>query len=91
MMPRHVIITTSVLTIVAGVFGFILGQRWQPLDETQVISGVVAEHIRRTNDAEEQCFAVPGQGAVWLSVLCGSTRYDVNRRGVVISVTGPGA
>ncbi len=90
MMPRSVLVTTATLTLVAGVLGFLLGQRWQALDETQVISRVAAEHMRQTGDAAETCFAVPGQGAIWLRVMCNGTRYDLDRRGVIVQIQRPG-
>ena len=47
-MPRQVFITTAALTLMVGAFGFWLGLRWEPLDETQVISRVIDFHVAQT-------------------------------------------
>lgn len=88
-MPRQVIITTAALTVIAGAFGFWLGLRWEPLDETQVISRVIDFHVAQTGGAASDCVAIPGNGEVWLLVQCGAVSYSVDSLGRLMAPMGP--
>lgn len=88
-MPRSVLLTTLVLVAVAAGIGFWAGLRWQPLDETQVISRVAAHYVAETGGEVTDCLARPGQGDVWLRIICGAQEYRVNRRGKLLPPQGP--
>lgn len=90
-MPRGVILSTVFLCCVSAAIGLWVGFRWQPLDETQVISRIANAHLKERAGRAEDCFAVPGSGEVWLQVICSGTVYKVDSRGRVIAVEEPGA
>lgn len=89
MMPRQILVTTAALTVFAGAVGFWMGLRWQPLDETQMISGVVARYVTDHEGAPTDCVAVPGSGAVWIAVSCGPVQYSIDVRGRVTQQMRP--
>lgn len=89
-MPRQVLLTTAGLTLFAGVLGFWLGLRWEPLDESDAISRVIALHVEQTGQDGTDCVAVPGADPVWIEVICGTLRYDVDRQGRVSIRRGGG-
>ncbi|WP_168797726.1 hypothetical protein [Aliishimia ponticola] len=80
-MPRSVRVAALALAALAAVLGGVAGLRWAPLEETDVIDAVVQHHRNRTGGDGSDCFAVPGQGDVWLRVTCGASVYHVDRRG----------
>ena len=90
-MPRGVILSTAFLCAMSAVVGLWVGLKWQPLDETQVISRIANAHLQERGGRAEDCFAVPGVGEVWLQVACAGTVYKVDRRARVIAVEEPGA
>jgi hypothetical protein len=88
-MPRSVLLTTCVLVVVAAVLGFVAGQRWQPLDETQVINRIAAQYITETGGKATDCLAVPGKVDVWIRVTCAGRSYYVDRHGKLMPRPGP--
>lgn len=88
-MPRSVLLTTLALVAMAAGIGFWIGLRWQPLDETQVISRIASHHVQKTGGSVEDCVAVPGQRDVWLRVTCGAHVYRVDARGRLMQPKGP--
>ena len=88
-MPRSVLLTTGALVALAAVLGFKAGQRWQPLDETHVISRIAQHYVSETRGQATDCVAVPGQGKVWIKITCGSRTYNVDARGHLMPRKGP--
>ena len=82
-MPRSVLITTSVLVIVAGVAGFWLGQRQVNLDATGVINAVAMRHVEEHGGNVTDCLGWAGEGATVFQVKCGDVTYHVDRFGTV--------
>mgnify|MGYP001820037637 CR=1 FL=1 len=82
-MPRSVLITTSVLVILAGLAGFWLGQRQVDLDTSGIINAVAARHIAEHGGALSDCVGWQGEGAVVFRVTCGELTYHVDRFGQV--------
>ena len=80
-MPRALVLSLAILCLPAAGIGFWMGLKWQPLDETQVISRVAQAHLAEHGGRAENCLAVPGQGDVWLSVICDGVAYDVDHQG----------
>ncbi|MFK7877156.1 MAG: hypothetical protein AB8B71_15460 [Paracoccaceae bacterium] len=91
MMPRSVLLTTGFLTAFAAVLGVWMGLNWQPLDETQVISKVAELYASQTGRAASECVAVPGEDPVWVRVMCRAVVYELDHRGRIVRVSGPGA
>ncbi|MEL7100196.1 MAG: hypothetical protein AAGM84_15330 [Pseudomonadota bacterium] len=87
-MPASVRRVLFVLCGLAGVAGFWLGIRREPLDESAAIVAVVGRYVEETGGVETDCVARPGAG-VWLEVICTRARYTVTRRGVIARVEGP--
>lgn len=82
-MPRSVLITTSVLVLLAGIAGFWLGQRQVTLDTTGIINAVAQRHVAQHGGTVAQCLGWQGQGVVVFQVRCGDTIYHVDRFGRV--------
>ena len=82
-MPRSVLITTSVLVVLAGLAGFWLGQRQVDLDTSGIINAVAARHVAEHGGALSDCVGWQGQGAVVFQVTCGALTYHVDRFGQV--------
>lgn len=82
-MPRSVLITTSVLVVLAGLAGFWLGQRQVDLDATGIINAVAARHVAEHGGSEAECLGWQGEGAVVFQVKCGDITYHVDRFGGV--------
>lgn len=82
-MPRSVLITTSVLVLLAGVAGFWLGQRHVRLDTSGIINAVAARHVADRGGTAADCVGWQGTGAAVFQVRCGDTTYHVDRFGRV--------
>ncbi|WP_299725111.1 hypothetical protein [uncultured Tateyamaria sp.] len=82
-MPRSVLITTSVLVVLAGMAGFWLGQRQVTLDATGIINAVAARHVAEHGGAVTDCLGWAGEGAHVFRVKCGDVTYHVDRFGAV--------
>lgn len=82
-MPRSVLITTSVLVLLAGMAGFWLGQRQVDLDVTGIINAVAKAHVAEHGGDVTACFGWQGSGAVVFQVRCGALTYYVDRFGRV--------
>lgn len=78
-MPRSVLITTSVLVLLAALGGFWLGQRQVTLDTTGIINAVAARHVAQHGGAVTDCLGWEGVGAVVFQVKCGTVTYHVDR------------
>ena len=81
---RRVIIVTGALCLVAAVLGLAAGQRGMP-SETQVIEAGAAIYVSETSGLATDCVGLPGEGDVWISVICGDGEdrrtYLFDRRG----------
>jgi len=82
-MPRSVLITTSVLVVLAGLAGFWLGQRQVSLDTTGIINAVAARHVAEYGGDVTNCLGWQGEGDVVFQVRCGDVTYSVDRFGGV--------
>ena len=82
-MPRSVLITTSVLVVLAGLAGFWLGQRQVTLDATGIINAVAARHVAEHGGDTSACLGWAGEGAAVFQVKCGDITYLVDRFGSV--------
>ena len=82
-MPRSVLITTSVLVVLAAIGGFWLGQRQVTLDATGIINAVAARHVAEHGGEVTDCLGWQGQGAVVFRVKCGDVIYHVDQLGRV--------
>ena len=82
-MPRSVLITTSVLVVLAALGGFWLGQRQVSLDTTDIINAVAAQHVAEHGGTPADCLGWQGEGAVVFRVKCGVIVYHVDRFGRV--------
>ncbi len=80
-MPRSVLITTSVLVLLAGVAGFWLGQRQVDLDVTGIINAVAQRHVAEHGGVPGDCVGWQGSGRVVFQVKCGDVTYHVDRFG----------
>ena len=80
-MPRSVLITTSVLVVLAGLAGFWLGQRQVPLDASGIINAVAARHVAEHGGDKTACLGWAGDGAAVFQVRCGDVTYHVDRFG----------
>ncbi len=81
---QRVIFVTGTLCIVAAAIGFAAGQRGLP-SETDVINAGVALYLGETGGSASECVGIPGDGEVWISVVCGDgaveRAYLFDRRG----------
>jgi len=66
---QRVIFVTGTLCIIAAAIGFSAGQRGMP-SETDVINAGVTLYLSETDGSAEDCVGIPGDGEVWISVLC---------------------
>ncbi|MEM6374205.1 MAG: hypothetical protein AAF727_15725 [Pseudomonadota bacterium] len=82
-MPRPVLITTSVLVLVAGAFGFWLGQRQVDLDTTGIINAIAARHVAEHGGEVTDCLGWAEDGVSVFRVKCGDTVYLVDKFGTV--------
>ncbi|MEP1963810.1 hypothetical protein [Tateyamaria sp.] len=82
-MPRSVLITTSVLVLLAGVAGFWLGQRQVASDATGIINAVAARHIAEHGGLAADCIGWQEAGAAIFHVRCGDMSYHVDHFGIV--------
>ncbi|MEO0766982.1 MAG: hypothetical protein AAFY75_13275 [Pseudomonadota bacterium] len=83
MMPRSVLITTSVLVVLAGLAGFWLGQRQVTLDASGIINAVAAQHVAEHGGDTAACLGWAGSGGAVFEVKCGDVTYLVDRFGNV--------
>lgn len=89
MMPRSVLITTSVLVVLAGIAGFWLGQRQVTLDTTGIINAVAARHVAEHGGDVTACLGWVGENGSLFDVKCGDVTYNVDRFGnVSVAVEG---
>ena len=93
---RPVILSVGVLALVAGLVGYLLGQRQATLTETDVINAYAARYVAETGGQPTDCAAIPGPGDVWLVIRCGGEGlagrvFEVDRQGNLIgaSLGGP--
>ena len=82
-MPRSVLITTSVLVVLAALGGYWLGQRQVTPDTASVINAVAARHVQEHGGSTADCLGWQGEGAVIFRVKCGTVVYHVDRFGRV--------
>ena len=82
-MPRPVLITTSVLVVVAALAGFWLGQRQVDLDTKGIINAVAERHVAEHGGSVTDCLGWAGEGARVFQVTCGDVTYQVDRFGTV--------
>mgnify|MGYP001824933723 CR=1 FL=1 len=80
-MPRSVLLTTSVLVVLAGLAGFWLGQRHVTLDATGIINAVAAQHVSEHGGDKAACLGWAGTGGSVFQVKCGEVTYLVDRFG----------
>lgn len=90
MMPRSVLITTSVLVVLAALGGYWLGQRQVTLDATGIINAVAERHVREQGGSVTDCLGWQGEGATVFQVKCGDVLYHVDRLGRVRVAEGNG-
>jgi len=88
-LPRPVLWVVAGLSLCAGVLGFTLGRDVAALTETEAIIAYATIYAQETGGALTDCAAVPGTGAVWLIVQCGTgggaqRTYNVGRDGALI-------
>ena len=88
-MPRSVFITTACLVILAACGGYWLGVNRTSLDESAAIEAVIERHVTRTGGLASECVAVPGEGDIWIRVICGDATYDLARNGRIVEQSGP--
>ncbi|MEP1355100.1 MAG: hypothetical protein ABJX32_21775 [Tateyamaria sp.] len=82
-MKRTVLITTSVLVVLAGFAGFWLGQRQVTLDATGIINAVATQHVAKHGGDTSACLGWAGKGTSVFQVKCGEFTYLVDRFGNV--------
>ncbi|MEL6099917.1 MAG: hypothetical protein AAFV87_08690 [Pseudomonadota bacterium] len=89
-MPRSVLITTSVLVVVAAVAGFWLGKRQMEFGTTDIttattgiINAIAARHVKEHGGAATDCIGWAGEGASVFQIKCGDIIYHVDRFGDV--------
>ncbi len=74
-MPRQVLVTVVVLCVVAALLGLRAGWRYATITETEVIDAAAADYLAHAAAEGHEvsvtdCAARPGQGKVWVIVLC---------------------
>lgn len=82
-MPRSVLMTTSVLVVIAALGGFWLGQRQVTPDATGIINTVAERHVAEHGGEITDCLGWQGEGAVVFQVKCADVLYHVDRLGRV--------
>ena len=86
-------LTVVVLCAVAAAVGFWLGQSPRAVSETDAINGAAARYVADTGGDPSDCVAIPGEGAVWIIVNCGSAssvaQYYLDRSGQLMRPPGP--
>ena len=89
-MPRAVLITTSVLVVLAAGAGFWLGKRQAALGTTDIttattgiINAIAARHVKEHGGAMTDCIGWAGEGVSVFQVKCGDIIYHVDRFGSV--------
>lgn len=91
-LPRPVLWVMAGLSLCAGVLGFVTGRDVADLSETDVITAYAEVYAQETGGALTDCAAVPGTGAVWLVVRCGTgdarRSYAVGHDGGLITGAG---
>ena len=79
------------LALVAGITGFVLGQRTGP-SESDVIEHAADLFVAETGRSRSACLAVPGSDPVWVAVHCGSgpdaRHYFFDRAGALLEAVG---
>lgn len=92
-LPRPVLWSLVGLSLAAGVLGLITGRQVADLTETDAIAAYAALYVQETGGTPGDCHGMPGTGAVWLIVQCGSDdtarSYDVARDGRRITGATP--
>lgn len=84
-MPRPVLITTLALCAIGAVLGLRAGWHYANLTETDVIEAAVADYLSYetklgNQPADTDCSARPGNGKVWIVVLCMPLADEATRR-----------
>ncbi len=100
-MPRTVLITMLALCAVSAALGLRAGWQYANLTETDVIEAAIANYVAHETGlghapAETDCSARPGEGDVWIVVLCmplsdaatRRTEYFISRFGRMEKVRG---
>ncbi len=86
-MPRSVLITTSILVVLAGLGGFWLGQQRVPIENaTGVIEAVAKLHVETQGGVASDCVGWLHDAGDVLRVRCGDVRYDVDRMGRITTL-----
>ena len=84
MITRRVVLVTGALCLVAAGLRYSAGQRGLP-SETAIINAGAALYVSETGGSRAECIGVPGEGVVWISVVCGDgsdrRAYLFDRRG----------
>ena len=93
-MPRTVFLVTLALCAVGAAMGLRLGWRYATLTETEVIDAAVTDYMAHEASlgheaSGKDCAARPGEGKLWVIVLCVShsdpkavrTEYYISRWG----------
>ena len=73
-----------------GVIALLYGKDIAGLSETEVITHYAERYVVESGNPSahiNDCYAVPGDGRVWLVVRCAGHEYAVNRFGGLITYT----
>ncbi|WP_126623182.1 hypothetical protein [Oceaniglobus ichthyenteri] len=91
-LPKSVLWMIVGLSLCAGVLGFSLGRDIAALSETEAIAAYATIYAQDTGGDISDCAAIPGNGAVWLIVRCGTgaafRSYRVARDGGLVKGGG---
>ncbi|MBJ3763060.1 hypothetical protein ILP92_09920 [Maribius pontilimi] len=92
-MRGPVLLGLVAVSLAALALGLTAGLRVMRLDEGAVIADRAARYVAETGGRAGDCIGVPGQGRVWIRVICdGDARrvYGVSRWGGDVAVPEPG-
>jgi len=88
-MPRQVLMTTLVLTVIAALGGYLLGRGHARADLSGLVNAVAQEHARQFGGAPEACFGWIAEGEAMPRVTCGETVYRLDAFGKATPVARP--